>query len=115
VEKRNNTANIWLDALTPRSNFNGKMGIIEELKSGKAGLYAQWGGIISAVLLILFGAIFFLGNIIFAIIGFIFAAFILLIEIPLCLKCCPFSEGFDNAMKTFEKPQWRFLAYLMYV
>ncbi|KAI9014061.1 hypothetical protein DFJ74DRAFT_681131 [Hyaloraphidium curvatum] len=89
------------------------MGFMDELMSGKAGLYGQWLGILSALLLLIFGIIAFLSNIIFCLIGFVFIPIILFTEIPFCLKICPFNEGFNNFMKTFENPIYRTLMYLV--
>ncbi|KAG0288361.1 Golgi apparatus membrane protein tvp18 [Dissophora globulifera] len=42
-------------------------------------------------------------------------AFLLVfIEIPLCLKCCPTSEKFDNFLRQFQKSYYRAAAYIVF-
>ncbi|KXS21483.1 golgi apparatus membrane protein TVP18 [Gonapodya prolifera JEL478] len=87
--------------------------LIDELKSGKAGIYAQWSALLSGLFCLLFGIMSFLGMLPFAICALIFFVVILFAEIPLCLKCCPTSPTFDNFIKKFENMYFRAAAYLI--
>ncbi|ORY06993.1 hypothetical protein K493DRAFT_310391 [Basidiobolus meristosporus CBS 931.73] len=75
------------------------MSFTSELKSGKFSIYAQWVGLLSAILLIIFGIIELLTVPIFSILGFIFAVLIIFMEISFLTKCCPTSPGFDGFIK----------------
>jgi hypothetical protein len=64
-----------------------KMGFMDELKSGKCTIYAQWAGWISSILLIIFGITSFLSLPIFAIIALAQGVFLFLLEFTFCAKC----------------------------
>ncbi|KAI8342406.1 hypothetical protein BC941DRAFT_368091 [Chlamydoabsidia padenii] len=89
------------------------MVVMEELKSRNFSLYAQWGGVVSIILLIILGAISFLGNIPFAIIGWIFAFVLVFVEVPLCIKFCPTSPRFDTFVSNFESSYLRGALYMV--
>ncbi|KAF9945521.1 Golgi apparatus membrane protein tvp18 [Mortierella alpina] len=89
------------------------MAITDELKSGNFSLYGQWQvsyGITLA--LILFGIINF--SIGWSLIGWIIAFLLIFIEIPLCLKCCPTSQKFDDFLTKFHNSYLRAGAYLVF-
>ncbi|KAL1923195.1 uncharacterized protein VTP21DRAFT_9571 [Calcarisporiella thermophila] len=92
------------------------MGFIEELKSKNFSIYAQWAGLVSILLLLIFGilGVVTLGNLVFGIIGLIMAAILAFVEIPLCLKCCPVSDRFDGFIKVFENHYLRAVLYLVF-
>ncbi|KAI8064684.1 hypothetical protein BC940DRAFT_305090 [Gongronella butleri] len=83
------------------------MGLMDELRSRNFSLYAQWGGILSIILLVALGAISITSNIPFAIIGWIFAFILFFVEVPLCMKVCPTSPKFDNFVANFESSPLR--------
>ncbi|KXS21484.1 hypothetical protein M427DRAFT_50919 [Gonapodya prolifera JEL478] len=88
------------------------MGFVEEILSGKASLYAQWGALISAILLVILGIVTFLGILPFALIALIEAVIIFFCEIPFCIKCCPTSDRFDNFVKqVLDNIMYRILLY----
>ncbi|KAI9595168.1 Golgi apparatus membrane protein tvp18 [Syncephalis fuscata] len=74
------------------------MGFFQELRSGQYTIYAQWCALISVPLLIILGIVELATLHVFAILAF---------EVPLCLKCCPTSQKFDNFMKRFENNYFR--------
>ncbi|KAI8092638.1 uncharacterized protein BX664DRAFT_312762 [Halteromyces radiatus] len=89
------------------------MSVLEEFKSRNFTLYAQWGGVVSIILLVILGAITFLGNIPFSILGWIFAFVLVFVEIPLCIKFCPTSPRFDSFVSSFENSYLRAGLYLV--
>ncbi|KAL1921643.1 uncharacterized protein VTP21DRAFT_10285 [Calcarisporiella thermophila] len=92
------------------------MGFLEELKSLNFSIYAQWVGILSAILLVIFGilAVVTGANIVFGIIGLVLAAILCFIEIPFCLRWCPVSERFQAGIKFFENHFFRAALYLVF-
>ncbi|KAF9907839.1 Golgi apparatus membrane protein tvp18 [Linnemannia zychae] len=62
------------------------MSLIDEIRSGNFSLYGQW----------------------------IIAFLLIFIEIPLCMKCCPTSEKFDNFLTKFQNSYFRAGAYLVF-
>ncbi|KAK3829565.1 MAG: hypothetical protein JOS17DRAFT_748643 [Linnemannia elongata] len=88
------------------------MSIVDEIRSGNFSLYGQWCGLLSIVALILFGIISF--SIGWSLIGWIIAFLLVFIEIPLCMKCCPTSEKFDNFLTKFQNSYFRAGAYLVF-
>ncbi|GJJ76987.1 hypothetical protein EMPS_09346 [Entomortierella parvispora] len=88
------------------------MSIIDEFRSGNFSLYGQWCGLISIVLLIIFGIFGFTP--LWSIIGWVIAFLLVFIEIPLCLKCCPTSAKFDNFLIKFQNSYFRAVAYLVF-
>ncbi|KAG0238757.1 Golgi apparatus membrane protein tvp18 [Actinomortierella wolfii] len=53
-------------------------------------------------------------NVIWSIIGWIIAALIIFIEVPLCLKCCPTSPKFDAFMSKFQNSYLRAAGYTVF-
>ncbi|KAL1930379.1 hypothetical protein VTP01DRAFT_10541 [Rhizomucor pusillus] len=90
------------------------MGIIDEFASRNFSLYAQWFGIISIILLVVLGVVSLVSNIIFSIIGWVFAFILVFVEVPLCTKFCPTSPKFDNFVATFENSYLRAALYLVF-
>ncbi|KAF9338987.1 Golgi apparatus membrane protein tvp18 [Linnemannia elongata] len=101
------------------------MSIVDEFRSGNFSLYGQWCGLLSIVALILFGIINF--SIGWSLIGCVFSSYfsaslwsriiaflLVFIEIPLCMKCCPTSEKFDNFLTKFQNSYFRAGAYLVF-
>ncbi|ORX98644.1 hypothetical protein K493DRAFT_299804 [Basidiobolus meristosporus CBS 931.73] len=68
------------------------MSISTEFRSGNFSIYGQWSAIIAAICLVVFGIIKFTSVVVFAIFGFIFAALILILEIPYCGMIIPKSS-----------------------
>ncbi|KAG0221021.1 golgi apparatus membrane protein-like protein TVP18 [Mortierella sp. GBAus27b] len=88
------------------------MSIADEFRSGNFSLYGQWCGLLSIVCLIVFGIInFSLG---WSLMGWIIAFLLIFVEIPLCMKCCPTSQKFDNFMTTFQNSYVRAGGYLVF-
>ncbi|KAK9764728.1 Golgi apparatus membrane protein tvp18 [Basidiobolus ranarum] len=90
------------------------MGFASELKSGKFSIYAQWVGLLSAILLIIFGIIEMLTIPIFAILALIFAVLIIFMEISFLTKCCPTSPVFDDFIKKLSGNHIRAGVYLVF-
>ncbi|KAF9548892.1 Golgi apparatus membrane protein tvp18 [Mortierella hygrophila] len=97
------------------------MGLADEFRSGNFSLYGQWqkrdhfSTKFSArfVLgLIVFGVVSF--HVFWSIIAWIMAFLLVFIEIPLCLKCCPTSAKFDNALQQFQNSYFRAVAYVVF-
>ncbi|KAF9926640.1 Golgi apparatus membrane protein tvp18 [Mortierella alpina] len=109
------------------------MAITDELKSGNFSLYGQWyvsygitlsiptvsptcaktlSSLLSCSALILFGILSF--SIGWSLIGWIIAFLLVFIEIPLCLKCCPTSQKFDDFLTKFHNSYFRAGAYLVF-
>ncbi|KAG0378472.1 Golgi apparatus membrane protein tvp18 [Mortierella sp. AD032] len=88
------------------------MSIVDEFRSGNFSLYGQWCGLLSIVALILFGILSF--SIGWSLMGWIIAFLLIFIEIPLCMKCCPTSEKFDNFLTKFQNSYFRAGAYLVF-
>ncbi|KAI8138790.1 hypothetical protein BJV82DRAFT_629807 [Fennellomyces sp. T-0311] len=89
------------------------MGVFDEFASRNFSLYAQWLGIISIILLVVLGVFSLSSNVIFAIIGWVFAFILVFVEVPLCTKFCPTSPKFDNFVAKFENSYLRGAMYLI--
>lgn len=84
------------------------MTIVDEIKSGKFGIYGQWLALISAVTFIFTGFFNLFGMLIlFAIFGWVFTFIILIIEVAFFQKCCPTSDNFNNFISKFENNFYR--------
>ncbi|KAG9070005.1 Golgi apparatus membrane protein tvp18 [Linnemannia hyalina] len=71
------------------------MGLADEFRSGNFSLYGQWQ--------------------VRSYLHYLIMAFLLVfIEIPLCLKCCPTSAKFDNALQQFQNSYFRAIAYVVF-
>ncbi|QIW95180.1 hypothetical protein AMS68_000698 [Peltaster fructicola] len=92
------------------------MTIMEEFKSRNFSIYGQWTGVLCIFLCFALG----LANIItiyipiipFSIVCLVCSFLIIFIEIPLLLKICPLSEGFNNFIKLFATNYMRAIIYL---
>ncbi|KAG9296407.1 hypothetical protein G9A89_014999 [Geosiphon pyriformis] len=90
------------------------MGFIEELKAKNFSIYAQWAGLISIVLLIIFGVIAFTSNPIFCILAWVIAFILVFVEVPILTKVCPTSPTFDQFVKKFENNNIRATGYIVF-
>ncbi|KAI9218954.1 hypothetical protein BC828DRAFT_387292 [Blastocladiella britannica] len=91
------------------------MGFFEELKSGNGTVYAQWGALLSIVLLVIGGLTnLFSSAILFALIAWVEAFFMILLEIPLFQKCCPTGPKVQSVVKFFEGNGLRAVLYLVF-
>lgn len=99
-----------------------------EIASGDFNIYGQWYvltnsiidmcrlALLAIILLVVagFANIFSLSNaslILWAIISFVFAFMIILLEFPLCRRCCTLSEGFSAFIKKLENHIFRTVFY----
>ncbi|CAO3651020.1 unnamed protein product [Cunninghamella blakesleeana] len=89
------------------------MGVLDEFKSRNFSLYAQWGGVVSIILLIVIGVFTLVDNIPFSIIGWAIAFVLFFVEVPLCTKFCPTSPRFDSFVAKFENSYLRAGLYLI--
>ncbi|ORX95634.1 golgi apparatus membrane protein TVP18, partial [Basidiobolus meristosporus CBS 931.73] len=87
------------------------MGFADEIKSGSFSIYGQWSAIIAAICLIIFGIISFTHVVVFAILGFIFAACILIVEIPFCGMIIPKSSA---VLDRLSSNMMRAILYLVF-
>ncbi|KAK9701262.1 Golgi apparatus membrane protein tvp18 [Basidiobolus ranarum] len=87
------------------------MSISDEFRSGNFSIYGQWTAIIAAICLIVFGIIKFTSVVVFAIFGFIFAACILILEIPFCTAVIPKSSVVTDR---FSSNLMRAILYLIF-
>ncbi|KAI8899543.1 hypothetical protein BC833DRAFT_585390 [Globomyces pollinis-pini] len=63
------------------------MSFLDELKAGKCAIYGQWAGMLSGLLLLIFGISALLSVPIFAIIAFCEGLFVILLEFTFLAKC----------------------------
>ncbi|KAK4454134.1 Golgi apparatus membrane protein TVP18 [Podospora aff. communis PSN243] len=91
------------------------MTLKEEFATRNFSIYGQWLGILGMILCFALGiANIFTFNIfiiIFAIIAIVSALVILFIEVPLLLRICPTSSGFDAAIRRVSTNYMRAGAY----
>jgi len=90
------------------------MTLAEEFRSRNFSIYGQWTGVLCILLCIALG----IGNIIskhviFGILCLISGFLIIFIEIPLLLRICPTSAGFDTFMRHFSTNYMRAAIYLV--
>jgi hypothetical protein len=101
-----------------------KFDFVKELTSGQCSIYGQWLAIISSLLMIIFAPGAILGGIleiIFlqaaemlqGIFNLVFGVVIVLLEIPIFLKCVPSNPKFDEYIKFFEKNSMRAVLYIV--
>jgi len=101
-----------------------KFDFVKELTSGQCSIYGQWFAIISAILYIIFapgnilGILNIFGNLfkeaaemVQGIIDLVVGCAIILLEIPIFLKCVPSGPKFDEIIKFFEKNSMRAALY----
>ncbi|KAK1066573.1 Golgi apparatus membrane protein tvp18 [Friedmanniomyces endolithicus] len=92
------------------------MTLSEELRSRNFSIYGQWTGVLCVILCFALGIanIFhFHWVILFSILCLTSAFIILFIEIPLLLRICPTSAGFDAFIRRFETNYMRAAIYLV--
>ncbi|KAJ1968263.1 Golgi apparatus membrane protein tvp18 [Dispira parvispora] len=90
------------------------MGFKEEFLAGKFTVYAQWSALIAMILLIVLGAVTFFTHVIFSALAIAIGVLIIPLEIPIFLKICPTTPGFDKFVKVFDNAWLRFAAYLIF-
>ncbi|KAI8926093.1 hypothetical protein BC831DRAFT_435570 [Entophlyctis helioformis] len=89
------------------------MSILDDIKSGKCAIYGQFSALASIVFLILFGVLNLVSTlIIFAVLGWIFAGIIILIEIPFC-TCCV-NDTLTRMSRFFQANQFKAALYLVF-
>ncbi|KAF2843107.1 hypothetical protein M501DRAFT_925595 [Patellaria atrata CBS 101060] len=92
------------------------MTLAEEFRSRNFSIYGQWTGVLCIILCFALGiANIFHFNIIilFSVICLVCSFIILFIEIPLLLRICPTSAGFDSFIRKFETNYMRAAIYLV--
>ncbi|CAG8630918.1 10779_t:CDS:2, partial [Paraglomus occultum] len=92
------------------------MGIVEEFRSRNFSIYAQWAGLLSILLLVLFGILAFTTfsvATVFAVIAWVIAFILVFVEVPIFLKICPTSSRFDSFIKKFKNHYVRAVGYLV--
>ncbi|KAF2097369.1 hypothetical protein NA57DRAFT_77626 [Rhizodiscina lignyota] len=92
------------------------MTLAEEFRTRNFSIYGQWTGVICIVLCFALGIanIFHFDIIILWSVFCLVSAFILIfIEIPLLLRICPTSAGFDNFIRRFATNYMRAAIYLV--
>ncbi|KAK4542165.1 Golgi apparatus membrane protein tvp18 [Oleoguttula mirabilis] len=91
------------------------MTISEELRSRNFSIYGQWTGVLCVILCFALGIanIFhFHWVILFSVFCLVSCFIVLFIEIPLLLRICPTSPGFDAFIRRFETNYMRAAIYL---
>ncbi|ORX37505.1 hypothetical protein BCR36DRAFT_583588 [Piromyces finnis] len=95
-----------------------KFDFVKELTSGQCTIYGQWFAIISSILFLIFAPANILGILMLhaaeslqGILDLVFGCGIILLEIPIFLKCVPSSPKFDELIKFFEKNSMRAVLY----
>ncbi|GAB7363068.1 hypothetical protein MBLNU230_g3360t1 [Neophaeotheca triangularis] len=92
------------------------MTLAEEFKSRNFSIYGQWTGVLCIVLCFALGIanIFhFHWVILFSVICLVCSFILLFIEVPLLLRICPTSQGFDGFIRRFETNYMRASIYLV--
>ncbi|KAK0617100.1 clathrin-coated vesicle protein [Immersiella caudata] len=91
------------------------MTLKEEFATRNFSIYGQWLGILGMILCFALGIAniftFYIFIIIFAILALVSAFVILFIEVPLLLRICPTSSGFDAAIRRVSTNYMRAGAY----
>jgi len=82
------------------------MTIAEEFKSRNFSIYGQWTGVLCILLCLALGIAniftFALLIIIFSVLCLVSGLLLIFVEIPLLLRICPTSRGFDSFMRKFS-------------
>ncbi|KAK5107109.1 Golgi apparatus membrane protein tvp18 [Meristemomyces frigidus] len=92
------------------------MTLAEEFRSRNFSIYGQWTGVLCVVLCFALGIanIFHLHWVIlFSVLCLVSAFIVLFIEVPLLLRICPTSAGFDSFIRRFETNYMRAAIYLV--
>jgi len=91
---------------------------MKELTSGQCTIYGQWFAILSAILYIILAPSNLLDIFLLkidepfqAVVNIVIGCIIILLEIPIFLKCVPSNPKFDEALKFFEKNSMRACLY----
>ncbi|KAK3316349.1 hypothetical protein B0H66DRAFT_292277 [Apodospora peruviana] len=91
------------------------MTLKEEFQTRNFSIYGQWLGILSMILCFALGIAniftFYIFIIIFAIICLVSSFIILFVEVPLLLRICPTSSGFDATIRRVSTNYMRAGAY----
>ncbi|GAB1315950.1 Golgi apparatus membrane protein tvp18 [Madurella fahalii] len=91
------------------------MSLKEEFATRNFSIYGQWLGILSMILCFALGIAniftFYVFIIIFSVICLVSSFIILFIEVPLLLRICPTSAGFDAAIRRISTNYMRAAAY----
>ncbi|RKO97847.1 hypothetical protein CXG81DRAFT_15580 [Caulochytrium protostelioides] len=91
------------------------MSFMEEIASGKFSIYGQWFGILSIIMLIIFGITNMISSrIIFCILGWVMAGIMLFYELPFLTFCCRRAPLFDRFIEFFNPPAMRSVLYLIF-
>jgi len=92
------------------------MTLAEEFRSRNFSIYGQWTGVLCIILCFALGIanIFHLHWIIlFSVICLVCAFILIFVEIPLLLRICPTSAGFDNFIRKFSSNYMRAAIYFV--
>jgi len=93
------------------------MTILDELRSGKLHIYAQWTAIL-AIICLAFFPFFYIISIgllwIWAIISWVLAAIVIMIELPFLAWCMPDGSSIERLVLSAREPLFRAGAYLTY-
>ncbi|KAK3342440.1 hypothetical protein B0H65DRAFT_427610 [Neurospora tetraspora] len=91
------------------------MTLKDEFATRNFSIYGQWLGILSMILCFALGIAniftFRVIIIVFSVITLCFSFVILFVEVPLLLRICPTSSGFDNAIRKISTNYMRAAAY----
>ncbi|KAI9328483.1 hypothetical protein DFJ73DRAFT_964501 [Zopfochytrium polystomum] len=88
------------------------MGLGDDFRSGNFTIYGQWSAIISIILMIVIGISVFLGMFPFAVLSFVFAFVMILLELPIITSCCPCTgPRTESFVKFFANPIFKSLLY----
>ncbi|KAJ3165650.1 Golgi apparatus membrane protein tvp18 [Irineochytrium annulatum] len=90
------------------------MGFVDEWRSGKFTVYAQWAAILSGVFLIILGFVTFTSVLPFALLAFVQSFLIVLLEVPIVTQCCPTGPMMSGFVKFFENTIFRSVLYLVF-
>ncbi|KAI8819137.1 uncharacterized protein EV422DRAFT_119052 [Fimicolochytrium jonesii] len=90
------------------------MSLGSELKSGKFTIYAQWAAILSVLFLIIFSITNIISLLLFAILAWIEAFFMIWLEIPLLTVCCPGGPKIDAFQRFFQNTLFRSILYAVF-
>ncbi|KXN68216.1 hypothetical protein CONCODRAFT_79846 [Conidiobolus coronatus NRRL 28638] len=84
----------------------------EEIKSGKFTIYGQWVGLISGLILIIFGVVYIFSSLlVWAVISITAGVIVLFLEIPLFIKIFRTGERFEGFLNIFENNYFRASLY----
>ncbi|KAJ2378692.1 Golgi apparatus membrane protein tvp18 [Coemansia sp. RSA 2607] len=90
------------------------MGFVEQLKTGNFSFYGQCFSLLSAVLLIVLGAVTFIAHIVYSILAIVFGVICIVIECSGVLMLCPTGPTFDRGVEKLKNHWLRFGFYLVF-